>query len=353
MGKKFARAFCVLFFGVAGYAIGSLYSRSQLDLSPEELKPYNLGGIILVGAMTGYLIGPWFYNLLQEFNNWLEGHIRALSAPAITSGVLGMMLGLLVANLLLLPVSIALGGAAYRGSLLPLVVMWNLLLAYVGMAAGVKIQWGGRRPAAGSPAGRPKILDSSVLIDGRIVDIALTGFVEGDLVIPEFIMQELRYIADSQDPLRRSRGRRGMDIMSALQQNFGEKVKLLDAPWDKEVPVDDQLIRLAKEIGGLIVTNDYNLNKHATVSGVDVLNINDLANAVKSVVLPGEELQIQILKEGKEHDQGVGYLADGTMVVVENGRRFMNEMVHVTVTNMLQTASGRVIFAKPKQLSYR
>ncbi len=194
----------------------------------------------------------------------------------------------------------------------------------------------------------PKILDTSVIIDGRIFDIAKTGFVEGDLIVPEFVLAELRHIADSGDGLRRARGRRGLDVVARLQTELKQSVVVDDTDYPDAAEVDVKLLRLCRDRGGVVVTNDYNLNKVAGVSGIRVLNVNDLANAVKPMLMAGEELTVQIVREGKEPGQGVAYLDDGTMIVVDNGRRFVGESVTTVVTTVLQTSAGRMIFTRLK-----
>ncbi len=195
---------------------------------------------------------------------------------------------------------------------------------------------------------RPKILDTSVIIDGRIFDICQTGVMEGKLVVPGFVLQELRHIADSADSLKRGRGRRGLDILHRMQKELNMTVHVEERDFEDIAEVDAKLLRLAQELGGVVITNDYNLNKVASVQSVPVFNINELANAIKPVVLPGEEMTLAVVKEGKESGQGVGYLDDGTMIVVENGRRYIGETVETVVTSVLQTAAGRMIFAKLK-----
>jgi len=193
-----------------------------------------------------------------------------------------------------------------------------------------------------------KILDTSVIIDGRIADICKSGFIDGTLIIPGFVLEELRHIADSSDLLKRNRGRRGLDILNRIRKELDVMVKIHEKDFEDLTEVDSKLVRLAKEMGAQVITNDYNLNKVAELQGIRVLNINELANAVKPVVLPGEEMQVQVIKDGKEAGQGVAYLDDGTMIVVENGRRFIGQNIVVLVTSVLQTAAGRMIFAKPK-----
>lgn len=193
-----------------------------------------------------------------------------------------------------------------------------------------------------------KILDTSVIIDGRIADIVKSGFIDGILVIPSFILEELRHIADSSDPLKRNRGRRGLDILNKIRKELNIKVRIEELDFPEIAEVDSKLVKLAQVITGEIITNDYNLNKVAELQGIKVLNINELANALKPVFLPGEEMVVTIIKDGKESKQGIGYLDDGTMIVVEGGRKYITQTIYVIVTSVLQTAAGRMIFAKPK-----
>jgi uncharacterized protein YacL len=194
----------------------------------------------------------------------------------------------------------------------------------------------------------PKILDTSVIIDGRIADICKTGFVEGPLVIPSFVLEELRHIADSSDSLKRNRGRRGLDILNRIQNELEIPVEIIEKDFEELSEVDTKLLKLAQVMTGSVITNDYNLNKVAEFQRVSVLNINELANAVKPVVLPGEEMVVQVIKDGKESGQGIAYLDDGTMIVVDGGKKFIGETIGVVVTSVLQTAAGRMIFVKPK-----
>jgi uncharacterized protein YacL len=194
----------------------------------------------------------------------------------------------------------------------------------------------------------PKLLDTSVIIDGRIADVCETGFLEGPLVIPQFVLRELQHIADSSDSLKRNRGRRGLDVLHRIQKQNELEVIISDQDFPKLREVDAKLVELAKRMNGTIITNDFNLNKVAELQGIMVLNLNQLSNALKPVVLPGESIHVLILKEGKEPDQGVAYLDDGTMVVIEGGKRLMGNELDVTVTSVLQTTAGRMIFARPK-----
>lgn len=196
--------------------------------------------------------------------------------------------------------------------------------------------------------GSPKVLDTSVIIDGRILDIAATGFVEGKLIVPNFVLEELRHIADSSDDLKRVKGRRGLDILNHMQEKLKLDMEISNTDFPEIAEVDMKLLKLAQTLDGKVLTNDFNLNKVAQFQGVQVLNINELANAVKTVVIPGEEMVVTIIKEGKEQNQGVAYLDDGTMIVVENAKKMIGKTFTVIVTTVLQTAAGRMIFAKQK-----
>ena len=267
-------------------------------------------------------------------------------------GIVGALCGLVIAFFVTyLTTTISIPSAWRQSNLYPLIY---ILTGYLGIMIGV---WKGKEfnPANWKilskmgPRGEiPKILDTSVIIDGRIADVCETGFLEGPFIIPQFILRELQHIADSPDPLKRNRGRRGLDILNRLQKQSDLEVRISDQDFPKLPEVDAKLIELAKRINGRIITNDFNLNKVAELLGLTVLNINQLTNALKPVVLPGETIHIQILKEGKEPGQGVAYLDDGTMVVVEEGRKIIGKELDVVVTSVLQTTAGRMIFARPK-----
>lgn len=351
MGEKLFRLICIVGGGFSGYYTGEWYVKNLLvDAHIESVSMLNMAGIIMAFAMMGYLLSPVFYRELQNFNSWIDISIHKFSPQNIASGASGIVVGLLISNLILLPFFI-------RGGSYPVSIAINSICAYLGLIVCLKLNLFPKLGAKGNEGAREghaiaKLLDTSVIIDGRIVDIYKTNFIEGDIVVPNFVFQELRHIADSSDSLRRNRGRRGLDVIAALQELFPNKVKIHEADLDRRIEVDEQLIKVAKETDSMIITNDYNLNKQASLHGITVLNINELANAVKSVVLPGEELDIQLMKEGKEYDQGIGYLKDGTMVVVEDGRRYIGDSISVIITNMLQTPAGRVIFARPKHEGY-
>jgi uncharacterized protein YacL len=235
-------------------------------------------------------------------------------------------------------------------------VLLTCILGYLGLVIGSKKS----EELSFSPFGTQKgarqsdcrILDTSVIIDGRIADICETGFVEGTLITPRFVLDELQHIADSSDSLKRSRGRRGLDILNRMQKSVGVNIEVVDQDFPKIKGVDGKLIALAKKMGGKIITNDFNLNKVAELQGIKILNVNELANALKPVVLPGELMTVKVIKEGKEPGQGVAYLDDGTMVIIDNAVRHQGETVEVIVTSVLQTTAGRMIFSELKEAGH-
>lgn len=275
-------------------------------------------------------------------------HFRNLSVSKKQSGCIGVMTGAVLSALLIQPLRLLPPGG---GNVLAAAGIY-LLLMTGGWLAGCR--WNDKRDFDAKPKDIPmgracdKILDTSVIIDGRILDICKAGFLEGEMVIPAFVLDELRHIADSADPLRRNRGRRGLDVLNKLQNEIGCPVRIVQQDYSDVEEVDVKLLRLCRERGGAVLTNDYNLNKVAGVTGVQVLNINELAGALRPVVLPGEEMQVHLVREGKEPGQGIAYLEDGTMVVVENGRRRVGETLDVVVTTVLQTNAGRMIFSRVK-----
>ncbi|RME65595.1 MAG: PIN domain-containing protein, partial [Nitrospirae bacterium] len=279
----------------------------------------------------------------------LERSLKRVSSGAIIGSFLGLLLGLLFMKFLLIPVE-TLVPAQYsflKVALLAIGAYTGLLVGsdkgrHLSSAAVLRLFKGE------APEANQKILDTSVIIDGRIADVCETGFIEGTLIVPQFILRELQHVADSADPLKRARGRRGLDILHKMQKMSSIQVRIVEEDFPKIKEVDSKLLALAKLLNAKVITNDYNLNKLAQVQGVQVLNINELANALRPVVLPGEVMTLQVIKEGKERDQGVGYMEDGTMVVVENGRKYIGQSIEVVVTSVLQTTAGRMIFTKPK-----
>jgi uncharacterized protein YacL len=305
----------------------------------------------LVGSLVGLVITPYISTRPVRALRSLLGRV---SSQTLVAGFFGLLAGLIVAALLAFPISAL---PPPIGEVLPFVGV--LLFGYLGIAVFImrqddifsvfRITRAGRSAeSAGETAegSRTILLDTSVIIDGRVADIARTGFLFGTFLIPRFVLNELQYIADSADSMRRQRGRRGMEVLSELQRDATVPVRISDIDVEGVREVDDKLVVLARQMKAPIMTNDYNLNRVAELQGVPVLNINELANAVKSVLLPGEKLLVDIIQEGKESGQGVGYLDDGTMVVIEDGLGRLNEHVNVSVTKVLQTAAGRMIFAR-------
>jgi uncharacterized protein YacL len=322
-------------------------------------------GFVLLAAFLGYHLGapqianvefPW---LGMTIGITLAAGIIAIERGAqkippkvLLGGLLGLIVSLLLGHLLTIslltipligdPDNIALHGLVHAG------------LAYIGMVLGARkgaefdLNEYKKLFRGEAKEENPKLLDTSVIIDGRVADICETGFLEGTLIIPQFVLRELQQIADSSDPIKRNRGRRGLDILQRIQRSVDVHVKILEQDFPKIRDVDSKLVALGKELGAKILTNDFNLNKVAELQGVPVLNVNQLANAVRPVVLPGELMSVHILKEGKEYGQGVAYLDDGTMVVVDSARKYVGKNVDVAVTSVLQTTAGRMIFTRLK-----
>jgi uncharacterized protein YacL len=342
-----------IIFAIIGWLAGTIWAgTSQLTAgSLQKILPLSVAGGI-IGALTA----PW---IVLRPAAWLRRGVRDLTLSQILAATIGLVIGLLIAAL----VSIPLTSLPYPfGNILP--TLAALILAYLGVTVMLLRQQDifglfRRRNAAlaGGVAFAPDaaasehndvvLLDTSVIIDGRIADIITTGFIRTPVWVPRFVLNELQYVADSSDALRRNRGRRGLEMLNRMQKESPVPVRIVDMDVEGARQVDAKLVQLARQLGSPIITNDYNLNRVAGLQGVIVLNINELSNAVKSVVLPGETLAIRVIQEGKEASQGVGYLDDGTMVVVENGRRYLNSEIEVSVTKVLQTNAGRMIFASP------
>jgi len=306
-------------------------------------------GCGLTGAVIFYLCANWFIRYTMQFLTASEKHLEKMSFQQVVFTSAGLVVGLVVAWL----ISQLILAAGASMITISFSAITYVILGTLGMRTGYRRykegktffpRWRENEASAEVPCCPRKFLDTSVIIDGRVLDIVKTGFLEGQLVVPQFVLAELRHIADSGDQLRRARGRRGLDVLQKLQKEVSILVDETDYPDTAEVDV--KLLRLCRDQGGTVVTNDYNLNKVAGVTGIKVLNINDLSNAVKPMLMSGEELTVQILREGKEPGQGVAYLEDGTMVVVENGRRHVGETITVVVTTVLQTSAGRMIFTK-------
>jgi uncharacterized protein YacL len=330
--------------GVVGWQVGRYLAGGA---EPEYYLRYVVV-LMLAGVALGGLVTPWVTIKPIRF---IRRRIRQLPAQELFAIIVGLIVGLIVAGLLS-PILAKLPSPF--GEILPFV--GALLFGYLGVAVMTMRQKeilaliGGRLMGSGaSPDERPVLLDTSVIIDGRIADISQTGFISGTMLVPRFVLNELQHIADSPDILRRNRGRRGLDMLNRLKEESVVPVRISDMDVPEAREVDDKLIMLAKQQRCPVVTNDYNLNRVAQLQGVVVLNINELANAVKSVLLPGETIPVKIIQEGKELGQGIGYLDDGTMIVVEEGRPYIGQTIPVLVKKVLQKTEGRLVFAQPKE----
>jgi len=356
--KRSLVIFVRIVFAAIGAALG--YSGALFVLSSGAMagfidESYLVGLLIFVGLLVGVVVGPPIMRGLKRGSKNTIQVLLKTPTHELVGGIIGLVSGWVVA----LIISIPLLRIPFLGDYVPVIL--GVVLGYFGLMVGLRktddlpdvlSRTGakGMRSKTAATQGSPKILDTSVIIDGRISDITKSGFLEGDLIVPGFVLEELQHIADSSDVLKRNRGRRGLDILNKIQKEPYSHVRIVEEDYGEINEVDTKLVKLAKDMGGKVVTNDYNLNKVCELQGVPVLNINELANAVKPVVLPGEELKVQVIKDGKEQGQGVGYLDDGTMIVVDGGRRFIGQSVAVLVTSVLQTAAGRMIFAKPKAM---
>ena len=321
--------------------------------------------LILVCSVSGFfiaqeyfegfpqsLIGILFGFIVSIIVIQIEQVIRKVSIRSIAGGVLGTIIGLSIASL----IAYSLRFWANQEVLTWIYVALTCILGYLGLVIGSKKSEEISFPSFGpfkkgvKSNNDYRILDTSVIIDGRVADICDTGFIEGDLIVPQFILDELQHIADSSDSMKRSRGRRGLDVLNRMQKSVNINIEVVDQDFPKIKEVDSKLVALAKKMNGKLITNDFNLNKVAELQGIKILNVNELANALKPVVLPGEVVSVKIIKEGKESGQGVAYLDDGTMVVVDHANKHLGENVEALVTSVLQTTAGRMIFSELKEV---
>jgi uncharacterized protein YacL len=326
------RSLLILACSISGYFIAFKY-----------LASYQLS---LIGLLLGFIAA---ISVIQ-----IEQIIRKISLRIILGGVIGTIIGLLIA--ILLSYGLSFVSIWEKQEIVPWAyALMACILGYLGLVIGSKKSEEISLPSFGPFKGFRgvsdyRILDTSVIIDGRIADICDTGFMEGNLIVPRFVLDELQHIADSSDSMKRSRGRRGLDILNRMQKNLNINIEIVDQDFPKIKGVDAKLVALAKKMNGKIITNDFNLNKVAELQGIKILNVNELANALKPVVLPGELMVVKVIKEGKEPGQGVAYLDDGTMVIVDHASRHLGETVEVAVTSVLQTTAGRMIFTEMKSV---
>jgi uncharacterized protein YacL len=339
--------------GMVVLSVGGVYL--GVSLAGHSDTPPELWGVVfgLVGALVGLVVTPF---VTTRPARAIRARIVEMPATALVAGMIGLITGLLIAGLLAFPLSLL---PQPFSQILPIV--GAVVFAWLGVSVFVMRQRdifslfqarvAGRIAAEGAGTtneGRSVLLDTSVIIDGRIADISHTGFLSGTVLVPKFVLNELQHIADSPDALRRNRGRRGLEVLERLKKESVAPVRFTDQDVPGVREVDDKLVILAKQLNCAIITNDYNLNHVAQLQGVSILNVNELANAVKAVFLPGETITVKIIQEGREAGQGVGYLDDGTMVVVDDGRYHLQKELAVQVTKVFQTTAGRMIFAKPE-----
>ena len=337
-----------------GAVVGSQVTGELVDAFPQVAGgriPLTVAGLLL-GLLLGSLLAVWVWRWFERLMGWALVGLEHASLRDVALGAAGLVGGLIIAFLVGYPLSRIPGIGAY------LALAAALVFGYLGFhivmrrreevtGSLMRLERTGGRDRARA-RGVPKVLDTSVIIDGRVADVVKAGFLEGPLVVPRSVLAELQRIADSSDTLRRNRGRRGLDILQRLQQEL-QAVQVVDDQRETGVDVDGRLVAMAKNLRGWIVTNDFNLNKVAELQGIRVLNINELSQALRPIVLPGEELSVQVVKDGKEAGQGIGYLDDGTMVVVEGGKKHIGERFEIVVTSVLQTVAGRMIFGRPKE----
>jgi uncharacterized protein YacL len=347
----------MLVFAITGFLLGREAYEHMISLHVASALWLFVLTILapVVGAVAGLFAAPYAQTAFEGALAQVEEALEALEPGRLFGGAIGLVVGLVIAFLIKSVLFEPLSNLGRAGGYVATVlyILLSIFAAYLGARLGAKQRVGGAALGAESgpsSAATEKIIDTSVIVDGRILEIVQSGFLEGPLVLPRFVLRELQLIADSIDAMKRTRGRRGLDVLAKLQELA--PLDIVERDYDDVGgSVDAKLVRLTRERNGKLVTNDYNLNRVAQLEGVAVLNINELAGAVKPVVLPGEEMRVAIVRDGKEAHQGVGYLDDGTMIVVENGRRLIGEDTDVQVTSVLQTVAGRMIFAKIKRPS--
>lgn len=368
MLKKLLRLILTIAGAAFGYGIylflNFIFKNFSWSTSIVVTEAQRFIAAILCSVIFGiifFILTPYIRRSGMKVAKNIEVDLQKIPSGDMLSGTIGLILGLVIAFFISQILNTF--QFLYIGPILS--IFTYIFLAYLGVTIATKkgsdilpTLIANRKAGGLASKGKhknneatPKILDTSVIIDGRIADIMKTGFIEGGIVIPEFVLVELRHVADSSDSLKRNRGRRGLDILSKIQKEYG--IEIYNTSAEKaldDIPeVDVKLLKLAQIMNAKVVTNDYNLNKVALIKGVEVLNINELANAVKPVVLPGEDMVLFLVKEGKENNQAVAYLDDGTMIVVEDGKKYIGETIEVNVTSVLQTSAGRMIFGKPKK----
>jgi len=339
MLTELIRFLFVIAGAMAGYQIGL-----KLTLPAPLNYTLTVFIFIILGAAAGYVLGGIFGRELSKLFSLAEESLKTIPTAQLIGGAGGLIVGLVIAFLLSLPVNLI----EVAPVKLLLTLLLYLILSSFGLRVGLE-RYQEFWPAASvnlqktNANGYLKLLDTSVIIDGRLLELFQTGFLEGELILPRFVINEVRQLADSQDSIKRARGKRALEMLNEWQRRFPQSLKILDQEY-AGAGVDEKLIQMAKELKAGLVTTDYNLNRLAALEEIKVYNINDLSNAIKPVVLPGEKVTVKIIKEGKEAAQGIGYLDDGTMVVVEKGKDYLGQNIELSVTSVLQTPAGRIIF---------
>ncbi len=360
MNKKIGRALITAFGVFFGMSLTWMLYKNKDALGIKDLisrlpswtntVAYIIGAIIF--GIIFFILAPKIIGFVSRLVSKLEKSSRELSMQQIFVGAIGLLFGLIIAAL----ISLLIQKIQINAIVIGLDILVFITFAYLGFkipSSRIKeinlpnwFKRGGEVSLVRSASAKPKVLDTSAIIDGRFFDVYKTGLVEGKVIVPRFVLDELRHIADSPDPLKRARGRRGLDAINALQEAHPDTVEVSDADYKELDEVDTKLLRLALDLGGIAVTNDYNLGKVAAVQSVPVFNINDLANALRINVVAGELIDVTIVKEGKEPGQGVAYFDDGTMIVIDGAAKLIGETVTAAVTSVLQTSAGRMVFAK-------
>lgn len=361
MPEKVLKAIFILLFSVLGIVLSTqteplltavipknILTETILGITILSLGVMLIGGIL--GALVGRVISGYLISSLFAFTSRVEKSLLLISTQDLIIGTLGLFAGLIIANL----VGLAFGNIPYIGPYVS--VALSIILGYIGMHLTISKKaeiagWFHFKAESGTKQKKKKVgklLDTNIIIDGRILNIYQSGFLEGPIIVPVFVLEELQKIADSADVLKRNRGRRGLDILNQIKKKSKDELIILTEDFEEINEVDSKLVKLARTHGYKIITNDYNLNKVAELQGVAVLNINELIIALKPAVIPGEEVYVQLVKNGKEEGQGVAFLDDGTMIVVENGSQFIGQEIPVIIASVLQTKAGQIIFAKAK-----
>lgn len=374
MKQRFIKALFAFFGGLVGLSFMSVLGQSDIyrQMTSAQGMPIWLHTVLTISgififAFISYIISPRVYKRMQKSVKIMEQNMNQLQMADIVFGGIGLVAGLVISYFIsalfrdYLPAPLAmalsillyvtlglLGARLFQRRWHELPILMDMKRPERSISERIAANQHERHSRA-DELPTPKLLDSSVLIDGRIIDIYKTGFLEGKLIVPQFILEELQKVADSSDGMKRKRGRRGLDVVGELQKIEGMDISVGEYENNSDDEVDMKLLKLTKKLDGKIMTNDYNLNRVSELSGVHVLNINELSNALKPALISGEEMSVLVVKEGKEQNQGVGYLDDGTMIVIENGKSMIGQNIVVVVTSILQTAAGRMIFVKPRE----